>query len=288
MDSAAAQVKFKRAVKQAVLHVPGAGRIVRERDQFRQERDALLEQNPGGIAGTPSELDRTLYPYPLVRRPRIAYHGNLFHHLGTFANHGGFRILEVGSRAVVSNSLWKGSVPESDYVGFDVLPGENVDVVGDAHKLSEYFEPESFDAVISLAVFEHLAMPWIVVEEITKLLKVGGLVLIETHFSYGEHELPWHFFQFNKTALECLFNPGLGYEIVDSGLDNPMVGRYAIDAADYLEGRAIRDLYAHSAIIAKKVKTVSFPSGPDIWRSTYDDVVRETMYPGNTGLSSSG
>jgi SAM-dependent methyltransferase len=279
--------KMKHVVKQAVLRVPGAGRIVRERDQFRQEREALLQQRGhAGVTGAPTELDRSLYPYPLARRPRVAFHGNLFPYLGTFANDRAHRILEVGSRPVVSNAIWKQSVPDSDYVGFDVLPGDNVDVVGDAHKLSEYFDAESFDIVISLAVFEHLAMPWLVAEEITKLLKPGGLVLVETHFSFAEHELPWHFFQFNKNALEVLFNPGLGYELVDSGMDNPMVGRYAFDAPDHLRGQPIPNLYAHSSIIARKVRSVSFPSGTDIWRATYDDFIGETMYPPHTGLSS--
>ncbi len=39
------------------------------------------------------------------------------------------------------------------------MDGENVDLVIDAHRLSEYFDKESFDLVISFAVFEHLAMP---------------------------------------------------------------------------------------------------------------------------------
>lgn len=191
--------------------------LLRERDQLQRERDQLQ------LVGAPSELDRSLYAFPPKHRPTIAYHGNLYTYLSTFANDRRFRILEIGSREVISASVWKASVPDCDYVGFDVLPGNNVDVVGDAHKLSDYFEPESFDAVIALAVFEHLAMPWVVAEEITRVLKPGGLVLIETHFSFNEHESPWHFFQFNKNGLESLFNPGLGFEVIDSGMDSPMV-----------------------------------------------------------------
>jgi 2-polyprenyl-3-methyl-5-hydroxy-6-metoxy-1,4-benzoquinol methylase len=52
-----------------------------------------------------------------------------------------------------------------------------VDIVGDAHKLSSYFENgKQFDIVFSSAVFEHFAMPWIVATEIAKILKVGGFV----------------------------------------------------------------------------------------------------------------
>jgi len=271
----------------------GRDQLVQERDQLVRERDQLLhererlqgERDRLQLVGGPPELDRSLYPFPLAHRPELAYHGNLYHYLATFANDRSFRILELGSREVISASVWKDSVPNCEYVGFDVLAGNNVDVVGDAHKLSDYFEPESFDIVVALAVFEHLAMPWIVAEEITKVLKPGGLVLVETHFSYGEHELPWHFFQFNKNALECLFNSGLGYEVIDSGMDNPMVGRFAVDASEYLRGRPIDNLYCHSSIIARKLEGASSAIAADPWRASYADFVQQSMYPPSTGLS---
>lgn len=77
-------------------------------------------------------------------------------------------------------------------------------------------------------------MPWIVAEEIAKILKIGGLVCIETHFSFGEHEMPWNFFQFNSEGLKVLFNSRLGFEVLDSGMSNPVVGRFSADASDYL------------------------------------------------------
>jgi hypothetical protein len=237
------------------------------------------------VVGTPSELDRALYPFPPLHKPKIAFHLNLYRYLSSIANSSRYTILEIGSREVISASPWKQWVPKSHYVGFDVLAGKNVDVVGDAHHLSEYFDPESFDIVIAIAVFEHLAMPWVVAEEVTKVLKPGGLVMVETHFSFSEHELPWHFFQFNKNGLECLFNTGLGYELVDSGMDNPMVARFAFDACDYLKGRTIGHLYCHSSIIARKVKSISFEGGRDPWRKSYDEFIQGTMYPSKTGLS---
>lgn len=299
--------RLRRLGKRVLLRVPYVGRALHERDQLLRERDQLQrkhdqllrehdrllrehdqlqrERDQLQLVGAPSELDRSLYAFPLKNKPRIAYHGNLYSYLATFANDARFRILEIGSREVVSASIWKYFVPNCDYVGFDVLPGKNVDVVGDAHKLSEHFEPESFDVVIALAVFEHLAMPWVVAEEIEKVLKPGGLVLIETHFSFNEHESPWHFFQFNKNGLESLFNPGLGFEVIDSGMDTPMVGRFAFDAAEYLRGRPIAELFCHSSIIARKVARPPSAIGTDPWRASYAEFIQASMYPSNTGLS---
>ena len=86
------------------------------------------------------------------------------------------RILEIGSREVTGPSDARRELRDAEYVGFDFYPGDNVDVVGDAHKLSSYFGGgEKFDIIFSHACFEHFAMPWVVATEIAKLLKVGGL-----------------------------------------------------------------------------------------------------------------
>ena len=116
-------------------------------------------------------------------------------------NKPGLNILEVGSWNVTGSNR-RQFFSHANYVGFDYYDGENVDVVGDAHKLSYYFEDEEkFDLIFSSAVFEHLHMPWVAAEQISKLLKPGGHVFIETHFSFSSHERPWHFFQFSDMAL---------------------------------------------------------------------------------------
>lgn len=51
----------------------------------------------------------------------------------------GMDILEIGSRNVTGTVL-QNKFSKANYTGFDYYPGENVDVVGDAHKLSQYFD----------------------------------------------------------------------------------------------------------------------------------------------------
>jgi len=192
-----------------------------------------------GVIGKPGEKDRLLYEFPdgwggrrsySGLKPRIAAHGAIWKWLSSFANKPEFSVLEVGSRSVVSDSLWKKFIPNSSYTGFDMHGGRNVDVVGDMHRLSDYFPANSFDLVVSFAVFEHLAMPWIVAEERAKVLNVGGRLAVETHFSHSEHEYPAHFFQFNEHGLRMLFSEPMGFQLIDSGMDTPIVGRFSIDA----------------------------------------------------------
>ena len=184
----------------------------------------------------------------------------------------GKKILEIGSRNVTGINL-RSSFSKADYLGFDYYAGENVDIVGDAHKLSSYFDKdEKFDLIFSTAVFEHLAMPWLVAIEISKLLNIGGGVFVETHFSYSLHETPWHFFQFSHMALRTLFSPALGFKCIEAGYSNQMIGRFLTHPQE----PPIHGLYCHVAYMGEKVK--------DIVDFTWDkvnlaDVVENTKYP---------
>ena len=208
---------------------------------------------------------------------KIVSHKNWQSYLFETGNKKGMRILEIGSREVTGQSIARKGFSNAEYIGFDFYPGDNVDVVGDVHKLSSYFQKdEKFDIIYSSACFEHFAMPWIVAIEIAKLLKVGGIVFVETHFSFSSHERPWHFFQFSDMALKTLFSKALGFECIESGLSNPIVGRFSSLADDYLKNKPVTGLYCHSEYLGKKIREVENFS----WESLdLIDVVGETKYP---------
>lgn len=266
--------------------------LIAERDRVSGERDALRRERAadlGFVVGVASERDREVTGDPLRRRPKLFWHDTCWQWLARIANNTDTKVLEIGSREVISASLWKSHFPLADYTGFDYHDGANVNVVGDAHKLSSYFDDCKFDIIFSSAVFEHLAMPWIVAEEIAKVLKVGGIVAIETTFAFPEHEMPWHFFQFNSEGLKILFNRKLGFEVLDSGLCNPMVARFSIDSSPYLVGRPLGDLYGHASIVAKKVEAVLGRNSPPFrWAEVAEQVAATTSYPPGTGLSQPG
>lgn len=212
-----------------------------------------------------------------VPMSKMVSHQNWQKYLYEIGNKKGMRVLEIGSREVTGISNARKSFKNAQYFGFDIYAGENVDIVGDAHKLSSYFKgEEKFDIIYSSASFEHFAMPWIVATEIAKMLKVGGIVFIETHFSFSSHERPWHFFQFSDMALRTLFSPALGYECIEAGMSNPIVGRFSSLADTYLKNRPVRGLYCHSEYLGKKIKDVE-----DFDWNLLDikDVVGETTYP---------
>lgn len=202
-------------------------------------------------------------------------HGKWGETLRALCDKPGYEILEIGSRNVVYGTL-KELFPNANYTGFDMYPGKGVDIVGDAHKLSSYFT-KKFDLILSSAVFEHLAMPWIVAQEISKLLKVGGYVFIETHYSFSSHERPWHFFQFSEEALKVLFSEKMGFRCIEAGVSNPIVGFFSENACQYLRYQPVPGLYCHSEYLGQKIADVPFS-----WETVGDaSELLSTKYPQN-------
>ena len=216
------------------------------------------------------------YLDPNVPLAKLASHSNYMEYLTEFGNKEGLRILEVGSREVTGASGARTKFARAEYVGFDYYPGPNVDVVGDAHRLSEYFQGQKFHMIYSSACFEHFAMPWLVAAEMSKMLKVGGILFVETHFSFSSHERPWHFFQFSDMALRVLFSPAMGIECIDAGMSNPIIGRFSSLADSYLRFRRVPALYCHSAFLGRKNRNVIDFSWNDV---NLPQVVGETKYP---------
>lgn len=217
-----------------------------------------------------------IYEDVKVARDEDIAHGKWEDYLVKLCDKPGMRVLEVGSRNV-TGANFRHRFQHASYVGFDYYSGENVDIVGDAHKLSSYFD-EKFDLIFSSAVFEHLAMPWMVSVEIIKLLKKGGYVFIETHYSYSSHERPWHFFQFSENALEVLFPHKFGMQCVKKGCSNLLEGKFSFDSSEYLRNQTVSGLYCHSEYLGRKTEEV----GNEMlsWEHiTLDDVCNGTEYP---------
>ncbi|MBX9891829.1 MAG: class I SAM-dependent methyltransferase [Chitinophagaceae bacterium] len=210
---------------------------------------------------------------------RIFNHSNQWEKLFEIANKDGLRVLEIGSREVTGKrkEFVRKNLSKATYVGFDYYPGDNVDVVGDVHKLSSYFkENEKFDVIFTSACFEHFAMPWIAAIEIAKMLKIDGYLMIETHFSFSSHERPWHFFHYTDMALKVLFSKALGFECIEAGMSNPIIGRFSSLADEYLRNKPISGLYCHVEYFGRKIKNIN---NFDWEKVDLVDVVGETKYP---------
>ena len=179
-------------------------------------------------------------------------HGKWAGKLKELCDFEGKEILEVGSR-IVTGANFRPVFEKAHYTGFDLYEGPNVDVVGDAHQLSQYFD-KKFDLIFSSAVFEHLAMPWVVADEMIKLCKPGGYIFVETHYSYINHERPWHFFQFSEQALKVLFSENRGIRCIEAGVSNPLIAQFIGESSEYLRGTYVGNMFCHSEFLGQKVE----------------------------------
>jgi SAM-dependent methyltransferase len=184
-------------------------------------------------------------------------------------------VLEIGSRNVTGLTRRDLFPLCREYVGFDILCGEGVDVVGDVHKLSEHFTEEHFDIVYSLSVFEHLLFPWKAVLEINKIMKTGGYIYLSTHPVWPEHEMPWDFWRFPKNGFHAFFNKYTGFEIISLTEGLPCKAYSFVDDAP-TRSLWFRTMNQGVGLIARK--TGNYRSDLLKWDVDVSDVI-DTMYP---------
>ncbi len=91
----------------------------------------------------------------------------------------------------------------SNRIGFDIAEGPGVDVVGDAHALP--FPDSTFEQILCTEVLEHLHTPEQAINEMMRVLKPGGVILLTTRFIFPIHDAPHDYFRYTKYGLKHLF-----------------------------------------------------------------------------------
>jgi len=114
------------------------------------------------------------------------------------------KILDVGSFDV--NGTYKKFFPAEkyDYVGLDMEPGPNVNLVIENPYNWDTIESDSFDVVISGQTFEHTEFFWITLTEMTRVLKKDGLLCIIAPKGFKEHRYPVDCYRFFTDGMIAL------------------------------------------------------------------------------------
>jgi SAM-dependent methyltransferase len=115
------------------------------------------------------------------------------------------QILRQGSDFVLNIGAGGTAERYPNCIEFEHKIFRHTDVVGDAHHLP--FRDDVFDRVFAFNVFEHLADPRAVAQEIHRVLKPGGAVAIHTAFLQALHEEPNHFYNATEYGVRQWFAP---------------------------------------------------------------------------------
>lgn len=122
-------------------------------------------------------------------------------------------LLDIGSGNDVYRSLF--APHTSRYFSLDYPAARSVHLAytdkakpavwGDAHELP--IRTGSVDTVVSLQVLEHLTRPSEALQEMARVLRPGGKLLLTTHGLYPVHGAPMDYFRYTEFGLQALLEP---------------------------------------------------------------------------------
>lgn len=124
------------------------------------------------------------------------------------------RLMDFGCGSKPYRSLFN----VQEYIGIDFEnPGhphinEQIDVFYDGKRIP--FDNETFDAVFSSEVFEHVFNLDEVLKEINRVVRIGGKMLVTCPFSICEHEVPNDFARYSSYGLRSLLERN-GFEVLE-------------------------------------------------------------------------
>lgn len=95
----------------------------------------------------------------------------------------------------------------------DLFPFENVNIIAQAEKLP--FQKNTFDAVCTEEVLEHLPHPEKATAELMRVTKPGGYIYVSVPFIFPYHPSPKDYTRFTRDGLMRLFD---GCEISEAGI----------------------------------------------------------------------
>lgn len=127
--------------------------------------------------------------------------------------------LEIGTRYGLTQKM-RDLFPNSEYIGLDMEDGPGVDIVLDLTKdflsVDKILGGKRFNTIFCLSVLEHCGNPFLMAENITRLLNPRGVVYVSAPFSWKFHAYPCDYWRFTPEGIKRLF-PELAF---DSQTDN--------------------------------------------------------------------
>lgn len=114
------------------------------------------------------------------------------------------RVLDAGA----GEGRYKRYMGRFAYTGLDFAKGDgswdygDLDVVGDV--LNMPFREGSFDAAVCTQVIEHVPDPLRLLQELRRVVRPGGFILLSSPLGFGEHQVPYDFFRYTSYGLREL------------------------------------------------------------------------------------
>lgn len=110
-------------------------------------------------------------------------------------------VLDVGSGGADQHVLFPNRTT------IDVDPARNPEIVGDAQEMP--FADATYNTILCTEVLEHIPDPQKAVDEMYRVLKPGGTLILTTRFLFPVHDAPGDYWRFTPYGLQALFLNGI-------------------------------------------------------------------------------
>lgn len=107
--------------------------------------------------------------------------------------------------------------PNKEYVGADMREGPGVDVILNLHNIN--VPSVSVRTVLILDTLEHVEFPRKAMEEVYRILKPNGILIVSSIMNFPIHDYPYDYWRFTPQGFKSLLKP-FAFSFVDS-VGNP-------------------------------------------------------------------
>jgi len=103
--------------------------------------------------------------------------------------------------------------PGREYIGADLRKGPGVDIILNLHHID--LPPKSVGTVLILDTLEHVEFPRKAIENIHRILKPNGILIISSVMNFPIHDYPHDYWRFTPEAFKSLMK-SFAFIFVDS------------------------------------------------------------------------
>jgi SAM-dependent methyltransferase len=133
---------------------------------------------------------------------RVAASCQISHYYPAIRDHARGRLLDLGCGHVPYYEMYRRSTTETICLDWENTLHKNrlLDAVVDINKPLP-IESNVFDTVLLMDVLEHVARPFELIAEVSRVLRPGGKLIAGIPFFYWLHEQPHDYFRYTEFAL---------------------------------------------------------------------------------------
>jgi len=163
----------------------------------------------------------------------------------------GSRILDAGAGEARHAALF----PHQNYIAVDLAVGDptwnyrKLDCIADLAALP--FAPAKFDAVLNIVTLEHLPHPARALDEMARVLRPGGRILLVAPHEWELHQAPHDFFRYTRHGLEHMLTEAGFTElsIIPAGGYFRLLSRRLLNGLQFFQGGARWLLFVPAALL---------------------------------------